>query len=311
MHYSLAGCALHVPLASHTDMIKYGPELLIVVILEGHDFIRVGKGAEPERLYYEIAGEGKVVVFIHAGFLDRRMWEDQFGFFAGKGFRVLIYDVRGFGKSDQPKAEYSDSGDLKILLDELSIQKAVLVGISNGGRIALDFVVEHPDMVESLVLCNSGVSGYKSVGESEDELWIDVSSKYDKIDSLVSEGNFSEAVALNLDIWGAALSDEKRQRMLEIATDNYQSLKPSTGKVKYPDPPAFDRLSEIDLPVLIIVGEKDLRGSMFASERIHPMIKGSKLSVISNAGHIANMSRPDEFNRIVLGFISNAGSTDQ
>lgn len=273
------------------------------------DYIRVGTGTEPERIYYESVGEGKTLVFIHAGFLDRRMWEDQIDFFTERGYRVVRYDVRGFGKSDLPRTEYSDFGDLKMLFDKLSISKATLIGISNGGRIALDFAVEYPDMVEALVLGNSGVSGYKSTGDEEDALWTDVHETFGLIDRMVKDGKFRDAVKLNADIWGTALSDDKKERLLEIAIDNYHSLKPSTGKMKYPHPPSFGRLGKINVPVLILVGKDDLQGSKLSSERIHSMIKNSKLVTIENAGHILNMSQPGEFNEVVSRFLSEVFGT--
>src|SRR5436309_9167838 len=97
-------------------------------------------------LYYETAGEGPPLVLIHAGFLDSRMWDEQFQLFA-KGARVIRYDVRGYGRSSRPSEEYSDAEDLLSLLKYLNIESASMLGVSNGGTIALDCVSAHPSNV--------------------------------------------------------------------------------------------------------------------------------------------------------------------
>src|SRR5260370_35885011 len=98
------------------------------------------------KIYFESAGAGPTVVFIHAGVWARRMWDPQFDFFARK-FRVVRYDLRGFGKSEMPDLPYSNRGDLGNVLLPLKIDKAVLIGCSMGGSAAIDFTLENPERV--------------------------------------------------------------------------------------------------------------------------------------------------------------------
>jgi pimeloyl-ACP methyl ester carboxylesterase len=119
-----------------------------------------GRANVPEPvLFYEVAGQGTPVVLIHGGQMDRRMWDPQFELFA-KSFRVVRYDVRGYGRSATASLPYSDVDDLAALLDDLKIPKAHLVGLSLGGRIAIDFAVVHPERVASLVAVAPGLSGF-------------------------------------------------------------------------------------------------------------------------------------------------------
>ena len=90
------------------------------------------------KIYFESAGAGPTVLFIHAGVSDRRMWDPQFDFFAEKKFRVVRYDLRGFGKSEMPDLAYSNRADLGNVLLHLKIDKAVLIGCSMGGATAID-----------------------------------------------------------------------------------------------------------------------------------------------------------------------------
>ena len=113
---------------------------------------------EGGELYYEMAGKGPVVVLLHAGLLDSRMWDGQFELLA-KNYRVVRYDARGHGKSSVPNGKFAHYKDLNALLNGLGIKKATLVGLSLGGRTAIDFALAYPHMVETLVAVSPGVSG--------------------------------------------------------------------------------------------------------------------------------------------------------
>ncbi len=99
------------------------------------------------KIYYEVAGSGHPLVLIHGGQMDRRMWDEQFDLFS-KSYRVIRYDVRGFGKSPASTNVYADEEDLAALLKYLQVDKAYIVGLSLGGRIAIDFALTHPDMTD-------------------------------------------------------------------------------------------------------------------------------------------------------------------
>jgi 3-oxoadipate enol-lactonase len=111
------------------------------------------------KLYYEAKGSGASVVLLHDGLLDSRVWDEQFESFA-RHHTVVRYDRRGYGRSNIAMEEFSDVEDLLHLLRVLGVSDAQLIGMSNGGRVALDFTLEHPDMVDSLVLVGSSLGGY-------------------------------------------------------------------------------------------------------------------------------------------------------
>jgi pimeloyl-ACP methyl ester carboxylesterase len=112
------------------------------------------------KLYYEMAGQGHPVVLIHGGVLSSSEWDEQFIPFA-EHYQVIRYDVRGCGKSETRKLPYSNSEDLYQLLRFLRIEKTVVIGGSMGGGIAVDFALEHPDMVDALVMVGGVVSGWQ------------------------------------------------------------------------------------------------------------------------------------------------------
>src|SRR4051794_29903296 len=103
------------------------------------------------QLYYEVAGAGDPLVFVHGHTLDTRMWDDQFALFAER-YRVLRYDLRGYGRSaSPPDRPYSHSDDLMALLTRFDMAPATLVGLSLGGLVVVDFAVTYPDAIRALV----------------------------------------------------------------------------------------------------------------------------------------------------------------
>ncbi|HEX8353421.1 MAG TPA: alpha/beta hydrolase, partial [Pyrinomonadaceae bacterium] len=118
------------------------------------------------RLYYETAGRGPAVVLLHGGLNDSRLWDEQMGPLS-KRFRVVRYDLRGFGRSNAEPVEFWPTEDLRALLDFLKIEKATLVGLSLGGIVAADFALEHPARVDRLILVGPGLRGYKATPDEK------------------------------------------------------------------------------------------------------------------------------------------------
>jgi hypothetical protein len=110
------------------------------------------------QLFYEMMGEGHPLVLIHGGYMDRCMWDDQFAVFA-QHYRVIRYDVRGFGRTELPPVPYTDREDLSHVLSFLGLAKTYLMGLSLVGEIALDFTLDYLDMVDALILVGSSISG--------------------------------------------------------------------------------------------------------------------------------------------------------
>jgi len=255
------------------------------------------------RLYYETSGKGHALVLIHAGFLDSRMWDTQFQLFS-ENYRVIRYDVRGFGKSDVARTKFSDYKDLHGLLDHLRVKTASLVGVSNGGRIASDFAVEYPSMVNHLVLVSPGMSGYKSAGPEEEKMWEEFDAQMKPQEDAVREGRAADTVAMDVTTWGSAQTPAKRERITQIAMDNFHVQVENPWKLQVPpEPRTWHRLSQIRAPTLLIIGDRDVAPQIVMVDNIHSHIRGSKKVLIKGADHIVNMSKPDEFNRTVLEFL--------
>ena len=255
------------------------------------------------RLYYETSGKGPALVLIHAGFLDSRMWDIQFQLFS-ENYRVIRYDVRGFGKSDVARTKFSDYKDLRRILDHLEAKTASLVGVSNGGGIASDFAVEYPSMVDHLVLVSPGMSGYKFSGPEEEKLWEEFDKQMKPQEEADRESRAADAVELDVNTWATAQTLANRERITQIAMDNFHVHVENPWKLQVPpEPRTWERLSNIRVPTLLIIGDRDVPAQILMVDNIHTHISGSKKVLIQGADHIVNMSKPDEFNRTVLEFL--------
>ena len=112
------------------------------------------------RLWYEVSGSGPPLVLIHGHGLDARMWDDQFAPFA-EDYRVLRYDLRGFGKSALVgELPYTHEEDLAALLDHLGFTRAAILGLSLGGRVAIDFALAYPVKTRALIVVDAAISGH-------------------------------------------------------------------------------------------------------------------------------------------------------
>jgi len=253
-------------------------------------------------IYYETRGQGLPLVLIHAGFLDSRMWDPQFDLYS-KTYKVIRYDVRGFGKSSKAFEKFADIDDLQSLLQHLKIDKAHVVGLSNGGRIAIDFTTNHPEMVNGLVLVGSGCSGYKDTPE-EAEVWKDFEKQMAPQQEFVKQGKLAEAAMIDVETWACAQSPESRRKIISMALDNAHVAADDPWQFQtHPSPRGYDRLAEISSPTLVIVGERDVKGMRSISETIHKKIPQSKYLLVRGADHIVNLSRTEEFDEEVLNFL--------
>ncbi|HEX5942525.1 MAG TPA: alpha/beta hydrolase, partial [Anaerolineales bacterium] len=123
-------------------------------------YIELGEG----KIYYETAGDGFPLVLSHAAFLDSRMFDAIWEPLA-RQFRVIRYDMRGYGKSSPVNGPVSRRSDLEQLLQHLGISRAHWVGCSYGGELVLDLALEHPEQVASLTLVDGTPSGFELQGE--------------------------------------------------------------------------------------------------------------------------------------------------
>ncbi|MBL8076713.1 MAG: alpha/beta hydrolase [Anaerolineales bacterium] len=249
------------------------------------------------KMYYETAGKGFPLVFLHAGGLDLRMWNNQIDYFSSS-YRVVCYDVPGCGRSTAPTEPFTDAEVLRTLLKHLGIEKACLIGESLGGRIAIDFTLEYQEMVKGLILSGPGLGGYEWSKEYTEQIE-KIFSYAEKGDALAATEEWLKHPHLIPAMRNPSLRDWVRQMNLDNAKLWVQGLPERPLQ-----PPAIKRLREVSVPTQIIVGELDVPDIYSICDLLMGSIAGARKTVIQGAGHLVSMEKPDEFNEIMFQFLN-------
>ncbi len=242
------------------------------------------------RLWYDERGGGDPVVFLHAGLLDSRQWARQLETFSPR-YRAIALDARGFGRSEQPTDPYRRHEDVLGLLDALGIDRAVLVGNSVGGKAAIDAALARPDRVQALVAVGAAISGFSFRAYSDEQ--------GERAEAAWNAGDFRGAADVWLEVWAPVSTDDDVRQIAyanaEVDNDEFEL----DGA-----PPAVDRLGELRLPTLVLVGDREVQGIVDTCVKIAADVDGARLEVMTGADHLPNRAQPDEFDRLVLEFLA-------
>lgn len=262
------------------------------------------------KLYYEVAGKGEPIIFVHGNFGDRRHWDYQFEQLS-KSFKVVRYDVRGYGKSALPKPDetYYDTEDLKALLEYLNIKKAHICGVSMGSGIIVDFALEYPEMCLSIIptgpwAVGFGTNEYKS--PAADSLFAVMA----KTTTIAKEKGSKEATDYfwtgnNVISPTANKSKSTLDSLLQMGYEYSYWGFLNQNKRSFISPAAIGRLSQIEISTLIVTAEFDVVACIEIANLMEKDIKGSIKVSINGAGHLMNMDKPEEFNAQLVSFIES------
>jgi 3-oxoadipate enol-lactonase len=252
-------------------------------------------------LAFEDVGDGPAVLLVHPGLWDMRTWDPQIEPFTDAGFRVIRYDVRGYGRSSRPTSEpYSNVSDLFSLLDHLGVDRAALIGCSIGGELVIDATITHPERVWALVPVASGVGGVEPLAE-EIEWWEEA---FTGVEEAVEAGDLVGARDLQLRVWAPlGTEDAAGATIRRIAFDNIHELTMDESGAVAIDPPAGHRLQEIDVPTLVIKAEHDPAHLRRMADVIAAGIPGAREIQIDGADHVVNLRQPEAFDAAVVPFL--------
>lgn len=253
-------------------------------------------------LSYEVAGAGSALVLIHAGIADSRMWDGLFERWA-RSHRVVRYDLRGFGRSGRASGAFALRDDLYGLLDTVGIDRAAVLGISFGGSVALDFALTYPDRVTALVLTAARPGGLPPTP--------DLTEVWEAEEDALARGDLDAANEVDLRAWvdgPQRMPDQVdpavRARMREMNQLVLERQAAETDAEPQPlDPPAVERLSELRVPTLVVVGALDRPGTLAGTERLADGIPGARRVVIPGAAHMVPLEWPDQFGDLIEAFL--------
>jgi 3-oxoadipate enol-lactonase len=248
---------------------------------------------------YELAGQGECLVLVHGAGDSLRLWEAQIAELS-RYYRVLTYDIRGFGESELGDAEINVSllaADLRELLRALEVDCAFVLGHSMGGRIALHLAIEQREMVRALILLSSGVGvGARPPGADERRRQLVEALERGDLET-AAEQMTAASFSPGLKERDPALFE--RYKRIKLANDPRAFARVWRAVMQSP-PPDVSRLS---CPVLIVAGERDAFMSVQMARAAQAAIAGSRLKLLPT-GHTPALEGPQEFNRIVLDFLA-------
>lgn len=252
------------------------------------------------RLHYEVAGSGQPLVLIHGLGLDLRMWDDQFTTLASR-FQVMCYDARGFGQSTLPTTEpYSHADDLKGLLGYLGMAHIALAGLSFGGRIAINFALTYPELVQRLILVDTGLNGYQFSPEWNAQ-WTKI-----KAEAATRGPKAANELWLRHPLFAparehAAVAGRLAQMIADYSGWHWVNPDP----VQWTEPPDSQRLEQIHVPTLIVIGQRDLPDFQAIAALLQQRIPQASTAMLAQVGHMTNMETPAQFNHLVETFLGS------
>jgi len=261
-------------------------------------------------LYYEVGGSGKTIVLIHGSFGDRRFWDFQFKELSKK-FKVVRYDIRGYGKSALPNADevYRDCDDLNGLMDFLQIKKTHICGLSLGSIIGIDFGLAHPEKCISLILCGPRVAG-DGTDEYRTQNADTIRAIIAKTTEIAKNKGPMEATDYlwtgNHSMGKTIVSPATRKKLIEMGYEYSWWRYRNASKREQAFPMAIKKLNEIKIPTLVVTAQNDLELCKEVATIITNEIGNSKLVSITNAGHIMNMDNPKKFNKTISEFVAKS-----
>ncbi len=260
-------------------------------------------------LYYETDGQvsSPALLLIHAGIANLRMWDPQIATLAADHF-VIRFDTRGFGQTTTENVAFSDRADALAVLDHLGVAQATLIGCSRGGSITIDIAVESPERVTGLVTIGSGPSGFPEAPLTEVE-----DARFDEIDEAFDAKNWNKVARLEAALWAFGPLRREKDLDREFVAEAYDL---NLGNIAHAEenptslslePPAFDRVPDIDVPALITVGEYDLSETLAQYENLRSTIPGATGYTFRDSAHLPSVERPAEFERVLVDWLTEHG----
>lgn len=253
-------------------------------------------------LAYRDTGTGDLVVLVHPGYVDHRIFDDQIPALAAAGHRVIAPDVRGHGFSANASRPFRWADDLGGLLRHLDAGPAVLVGLCMGAAVTTDTALEHPELVRAVAVCGGGTSAF----EHTDPWTLERAGESARMLAADDVAGWIEAFAKNVAGPHRTVDEvdpDAVRRMRDMATHTVS--KHTVGETDWyvPLTDPWNRVPKLDVPVLAIHGALDSADGIGMAERLVRTVPNGRSVTIEGTGHFPNLEKPEAFNGILLDFL--------
>ena len=249
----------------------------------------------------ELAGHGTPVALLHAGICDARMWDPVWTELS-RNHRVLRHDRPGHGSAPLRSSRQRPSDELAVLVGQHLGGRTALVGASFGGLLALDLALSRPELVSALVLVDAPLP---------DHDWSPGFARYDEQETAAALAGDADAVVdVNLSYWAEGAAAHVQAQIERMLRDLLAWQLPvwSELDVELARPDLGDRLAELAVPTLVVVGEHDHDDFQVIAARLASTIPGAIAATIPGAGHLPTLEQPRALLDLLLPFLDRVGS---
>jgi pimeloyl-ACP methyl ester carboxylesterase len=252
-----------------------------------------------------LAGAGPALLLLHGWSLDHRSFAPQIEPLS-RELRVITYDRRGFGKSTAAPDLESELDDIDCIVDALGVPRVHLLGVSQGGRLALRYAVTRPERLASLILQGAVLDGYVV------EEMLDEQIPLDRYRELARQGRMDEVRRLWLDhpmmsagVDDPALKGELRSLLADYSGADLTAAGPAAGSFSVD---VMAALEHLQLPTLVITGALETAGRKAHARKICELLRESREVEMPHSGHLSNLTEAGRYNATVLEFCRAVGN---
>jgi pimeloyl-ACP methyl ester carboxylesterase len=256
------------------------------------------------RLAAEAEGEGPPVLLVHSAIVNRRSWDPVVPHLVQAGYRVIRYDMRGFGESTSEDVEFAAHEDLVAVLDHFGVGQAAVVGNSMGAVFSIDGLLAAPDRFVAFVWVGGGIGGWDKEPSGEEEALFQAEGEAEEA------GDWDLAAELDTRIWVDGWRDGVNQPTTrvdpavraQIKAMDRELLEPGRvfGERRKADPPAIERLETITQPTLVVIGDLDTTGTRSAAELVAQRVAGARIERLPEVAHIIGMEAPETLAALIV-----------
>lgn len=259
------------------------------------------------RLYYEETGKGEPLILLHGHTFDTRMWDPQFRALA-REYRVIRYDLRGYGKSDMPEegTHFLHASDLKDLMNALEIEKAHIAGLSLGAFVVTDFLALYPERLLSAIVTGGAI--HEVPGPDAPVTAKEETAKKTEIAKINREGieaykkKWLNSLMKSTGSRGKQIKPQLKKMIGDWSGWQALHIEPrpllgSSVKQRLRD-------KQTKVPLLILIGKEDSEGSHNSMQKLADLVPSVEITYLDDAGHMDNMEQPDAFNKALLLFLN-------
>ncbi len=258
------------------------------------------------RIFTVVEGEGLPLVLIHAAIVDLTAWDPMMLGLLDAGYRVIRYDMRGFGRTETDDVEFDPRADLIAVMDSQGVGQAAVIGNSMGGQTGLEAAIEFPDQFAAVVTLGSSPGGFEGGATTEEMKLFGRGRALETASPRDPDAIAELLVQLWVDGPGqpatrvpAATRDAVRVMARRQYRPGY-----TAGRRAPLEPPANSRLSELRCPVLAVAGGLDISHEVKAAQRIAEGAPNGRAVVWPDVAHLIGMEQPDRLTALVDEFLT-------